>query len=254
MLGEKLPELEGVLEVGDVIGEGTFSTVYKGVFCNKYAVAGVPKALAIKHVTQVVEPHLLENELKFLSMLQGKDNVVRLLFAARHKDSVVFVMPYFEHDKLNKLIRRFKTQDVREYMRKLFTAMAHIHSHNVIHRDIKPNNFLYCIKTKNCALVDFGLAESVREVPTPTCQDTNPHRIPLEDVTVSNINQITERKSLSDRPKKRRSEDTVTSSIKKSRCQCQGKPKVCRDCIGTPAIDAARAGTPGYRPPEVLYK
>lgn len=256
MLTEAIPQLAGVIDIGEVIGEGTFSTVYKGVLDKQYAAEGVPSELAIKHVTPVVEPQMLENELKYLSMLEGKDNVVKLLFAIRHRDNLALVMPYFEYDKLNKLIRRFKVDDVREYIKNLLTALAHMHSHKIIHRDIKPNNFLYCAKTKKCALVDFGLAQAVEEQAESSqakpAESTS--RSPLEDVTISNLNKTpSERKSLRDKPRKRRSAEISSRSsvTKKSTCRCGGLPQICRDCIGTPAINAARAGTAGYRPPEV---
>lgn len=37
-------------------------------------------------------------------------------------------------------------------------------------------------------------------------------------------------------------------------CQCYNKASVCTVCILRKAQDAPRAGTPGFRPPEVLLK
>jgi serine/threonine protein kinase len=37
-------------------------------------------------------------------------------------------------------------------------------------------------------------------------------------------------------------------------CSCVGKPKVCSGCLSLPQMHAPRAGTPGFRPPEVLLK
>ena len=46
------------------------------------------------------------------------------------------------------------------YMRSLFLALAHLHHHGVIHRDVKPSNFLYAQENGGRAvLLDFGLAQ-----------------------------------------------------------------------------------------------
>lgn len=37
-------------------------------------------------------------------------------------------------------------------------------------------------------------------------------------------------------------------------CNCDMKPKICNNCITRKPMYAARAGTPGYRSPEVLLK
>ena len=37
-------------------------------------------------------------------------------------------------------------------------------------------------------------------------------------------------------------------------CTCPGQLTVCSACLALPHLHAARAGTPGFRPPEVLLK
>ena len=45
----------------------------------------------------------------------------------------------------------------------------------------------------------------------------------------------------------------ATPTVKKT-CNCYGMAKVCSKCLNRKAQRAPRAGTPGFRPPEVLLK
>jgi cell division control protein 7 len=49
--------------------------------------------------------------------------------------------------------------EVKHYMKILLTAVDHLAEYGVMHRDIKPNNFLYDPATRTGLLIDFGLSE-----------------------------------------------------------------------------------------------
>ena len=57
-------------------------------------------------------------------------------------------------------MQNFSVTAIACYMRSLFISLAHLHAHNIIHRDVKPSNFLYAPEAGGRAvLLDFGLAQ-----------------------------------------------------------------------------------------------
>ena len=52
-----------------------------------------------------------------------------------------------------------KISEMRLYMKSLFTALRAVHLKKILHRDVKPTNFLYNPQEERGVLVDFGLAE-----------------------------------------------------------------------------------------------
>lgn len=56
------------------------------------------------------------------------------------------VMPFFEHDDFRQVMKTLTLSGVAAYTRSLLTALAHVHAQGVIHRDVKPRNFMYNAK------------------------------------------------------------------------------------------------------------
>ncbi|KIW28301.1 uncharacterized protein PV07_07977 [Cladophialophora immunda] len=173
------------------IGEGTFSTVYKAEqlvqpdeldqenedptneseapptkrrktnvasgMVNRSRRKGLIVALKKIYVTS--SPHRIMNELELLHELRHSPYICPLLTAFRHLDQVVAVLPYFRHLDFRLYYRDFLINDMRHYFRCLFNGLAHVHKAGILHRDIKPTNFLYDHSRRQGVLVDFGLAE-----------------------------------------------------------------------------------------------
>jgi len=91
--------------------------------------------------------------------LDLKENIIPLLEGYRRGGQIYLIFPYVDHVPFEKYYLTMREKDIREYMRALFTALMHVHSHRIIHRDIKPDNFLYCAKSNTYYLIDFGLAQ-----------------------------------------------------------------------------------------------
>jgi serine/threonine protein kinase len=68
------------------------------------------------------------------------------------------VLQYIEHDKPEVLRKEITFEELQQYGFCLFTALAHLHKQGIVHRDVKPGNFLFSRKQRLGYLVDFNLA------------------------------------------------------------------------------------------------
>jgi cell division control protein 7 len=181
-----------------------------------------PKYVAIKQIYVTSSPARILNELALLHDLRDRPSVCPLITAYRNTDQVVAVLPYFKHTDFREYFRQMNVDDMKIYFRSLFTALEAVHDAGILHRDIKPTNFLYEPTKRRGVLVDFGLAEREGTDSKP-CICT---------------------KSSSDRRK------IISSSAAALAGPSTGYPKA----DPRPSRRANRAGTRGFRAPEVLFK
>lgn len=123
--------------------------------------------------------------------------------------------------------------DIADYMKLLFEALAHIHRNNTIHRDIKPSNFMFCPRTPDgepakALLVDFGLAQNILE-----CNYAKDIANIWRKADIRAGDYAKTMRGL------RAGTDEFTTIFQKDM---------------RPSMKAQRAGTRGFRAPEVLLK
>lgn len=94
--------------------------------------------VALKKIYVTSSPLRIQNELELLHDLRGCKSVCPLITAFRHQDQVVAVLPFFPHTDFRIQYRTFLVRDMRHYFQSLFTALAFVHKHGILHRDIKP--------------------------------------------------------------------------------------------------------------------
>lgn len=149
-----MPELTKYFTLREEIGKGTFSRVYRAKL-NK----DPSKEYALKCITPTIKWDKVAEELRYLRDLGGDSNIIGVKTCFIGNGYTVIVMPFFRCDSFLEVIKDIAGWEVKHYMKNLLIALAKVHKHGVIHRDVKPTNFLYNRKLKLYGLVDFGLAQ-----------------------------------------------------------------------------------------------
>ncbi|XP_053694704.1 uncharacterized protein LOC128742385 [Sabethes cyaneus] len=161
-LKQQIPDIDNIFNIHRKIGHGTFSSVFLGSLkCHERLPVERKKLFAIKHVVPTSHPGRIERELRCMLQIGGAFNVVGVDLCLRRQESVAFVMPYIPHDQFSHYYDKMSPAETQLYLRNLLIALKRVHEFHVIHRDVKPSNFLYNRKQQKFLLVDFGLAQDI---------------------------------------------------------------------------------------------
>lgn len=135
-------------EILHKINQGSFGIVYKAIDRKKNEIVCVKiesKVSTLKHEVRV---------LQYLSN-HGVKNIPKIYTFGTLSHNQYFIMPFYEFS-LTDFVCQKGVRLLPILYSKLFRLLESIHDQYVVHRDIKPQNFM--IKDGNIILIDFGMA------------------------------------------------------------------------------------------------
>ena len=149
---------EGQYQVEREIGKGGNARIY-------LALDGQGRKVALK----VLHPELLVSvaadrflrEIRLCSQLEHP-HIARLLDSGERDWIVYYVMTYVEGPTLREHIARSGRLSIGDTVRladNLLEALDHAHGHEIVHRDVKPENVV--LAAEGAVLLDFGIARAV---------------------------------------------------------------------------------------------
>lgn len=149
------------------IGDGGFATVYLA----QHSV--LEKKAAVKFLLQdwIGEPDVVSrffDEARTMERLHDNPHIVKIIDIATPEKCgeeglpPYFIMEYIDGRSLEEFVKSdeaFTLEDIIKIMSCALSALQHCHDMGVVHRDVKPSNFMIT-KTGDVKLTDFGIAKA----------------------------------------------------------------------------------------------
>ncbi|XP_076874720.1 uncharacterized protein LOC143525090 [Brachyhypopomus gauderio] len=149
--------------VGKMINKGSFAKVMEGMHI------GTGEKVAIKVIDKKKarqDSYILKNMKREprIHQLILHPHVVQLLETMETENCYYMALELCSGGDLMERIcerKRLDERDVRRYTRHILSAVDHLHTHGIVHRDLKIENFLLD-EHNNIKIVDFGLSNTLR--------------------------------------------------------------------------------------------
>ncbi|WP_310426745.1 serine/threonine-protein kinase [Chamaesiphon sp. VAR_48_metabat_135_sub] len=154
------------------LGRGGFGITF---LADNIYLPGQPLCVIKKLAPQFTDPNLIadtyrqfELEALSLSRLGSHAQIPTLLDYFKIGTDLYLVEEYIPGLVLTQIVsqqRKFTESEVEEFLIQMLKLLEYIHSHHLIHRDIKPQNIILCQTDLRFVLVDFG---AVKDIYPPT--------------------------------------------------------------------------------------
>ncbi|XP_004232492.1 calcium-dependent protein kinase 18-like [Solanum lycopersicum] len=161
-------DFDNKFTIGKLLGHGQFGYTYVATDKsngNRVAVKRIEK----KKMVVPIAVEDVKREVKILKALAGHENVVDFYNAFEDDNYVYIVMELCEGGELLDRIlakkdSRYTEKDAAIVVGQMLKVAAQCHLHGLVHRDMKPENFLFKSSKEDSSLkaTDFGLSDFIR--------------------------------------------------------------------------------------------
>ncbi|XP_038882543.1 calcium-dependent protein kinase 28-like [Benincasa hispida] len=154
--------------IGKLLGHGQFGYTYVAIDKANGDRVAVKKIEKNKMILPIAVEDV-KREVRILQELTGHENVVQFHNAFEDDSYVYIVMELCEGGELldrilSKKDSRYTEKDAAVVVRQMLKVAAECHLHGLVHRDMKPENFLFKSAKEDSHLkaTDFGLSDFIK--------------------------------------------------------------------------------------------
>lgn len=159
-------------EKGELLGRGSFGTVYEGIADDGFFFAIKEVSLLDQGEAGRQSIYQLEQEISLLRRFEH-ENIVRYYGTDKDDSKLYIFLELVTKGSLLSLYQKYNLRDsqVSAYTRQILHGLKYLHDWNVVHRDIKCANILVDA-SGSVKLADFGLAKATRLNDVKSCKGT----------------------------------------------------------------------------------
>ena len=152
--------------VGKLIGKGHYGKVYQGI----HEKSRMPVAIKISRGKGIVRA---KDQAKIMKKLQRP--FPRIYYAHvitlpwyNHEACFVLVMELLGESLKHRIVKKLKLPPLSKMASQMIDQLKILHSQDILHRDQKPQNWIFGIKknSEDIHLIDFGLSQQVQPYST----------------------------------------------------------------------------------------
>lgn len=171
------------------LGEGSFGVVWRAVHRNSGEVVAIKQLRKDRLKERRVSRSDVEREIDMMQKLDH-ENIIRLDAHFEDPDSIYLAVEYCDSgdfgDKVLERGSNMREPEVAFWVKQMLEAVAFMHTKRIVHRDIKPDNFLIA-QGNRLKLADLGLATACpvgnllsEKCGTPAFMAPEQHRLPWQ--------------------------------------------------------------------------
>ncbi|CCF56166.1 hypothetical protein KAFR_0A07320 [Kazachstania africana CBS 2517] len=154
-------------KIGKKVGEGSFGVLFEGI----NMINNMP--VAIKFEPRKTDAPQLKDEYRAYKILSGTPGIPQAYYFGQeglHNILIIDLLGPSLEDLFDWCGRRFSIKTVVQVAVQMITLIEDLHAHDLIYRDIKPDNFLIGRPGQPDAndihMIDFGMAKQYRDPKT----------------------------------------------------------------------------------------
>jgi len=148
--------------VGPLLGQGGFAAVFRV----RDTTLNRDVAVKVLDLDLAPSPTVAERFLREAQTIARLEHahIVPIYKVGRHEEVLYIVMRCIDGASLRQLLgtqRRLSVGDAARIARQVADALAYAHKHDIVHRDVKPDNILLD-RTGHVLVTDFGIAKAAQ--------------------------------------------------------------------------------------------